>query len=399
MGLRRAAGLAAVAALIALILLQAPGAGARAAAPGSLAIVRATATGRLVVLHVRIRGWKAGARWHIYVDGRYANFSTDPAVGVVRIVKPGRHSVFARFGRARSRTLRVRIRKPGGPVIAAAGDIACDPSYPNFNGGRGTADECHEAGTSALLVRARLAAVLPLGDLQYECGAAAAFQRSYDPTWGRVKSISHPAIGNHEYQTWGATDCPGGGAGYFAYFAGAGGGRSQSYYSFDLGAWHLIALNSNCNDVGGCGTGSPQERWLRADLAAHPRRCTLAYWHHPRFTSGREHKNDLMVAPLWQALSDARADVVLVGHEHNYERFAPQTPAGVADPRRGIREFVVGTGGRSHDGFVRPLPTSQRRNDNTFGALELTLLPSGYRWQFVPEAGAVFTDSGSGSCH
>jgi peptidoglycan/xylan/chitin deacetylase (PgdA/CDA1 family) len=297
-------------------------------------------------------------------------------------------------------TADVQVGANPDPVVAAAGDIACDPADPSFNNGRGTADECHQAATSALLVRARLAAVLPLGDLQYECGAVAAFQRSYEPTWGRVKSLSRPVIGNHEYQTWGGDGCSAQGApGYFGYFAAAAGDRSRGYYSFDLGAWHLIALNSNCHEIGGCGAGSPQERWLRADLGASRSRCTLAYMHHPRFSSGKEHGDDPALIPLWKALYDGGADMVLVGHEHNYERFAPLTAFGTVDRARGLREFVVGTGGRSHTGFRTPVAGSERRNDATFGVLELTLRPSGYSWQFVPEAGKLFTDTGSASCH
>jgi hypothetical protein len=165
-----------------------------------------------------------------------------------------------------------------------------------------------------------------------------------------------------------------------------------------LGTWHVVVINSNCGNVGGCGAGSPQEQWLRADLAAHPAVCTLAYWHHPRFSSG-VHGNDPSTQALWQALTDYGADVVLVGHDHDYERFAPQTAGGDRNYVRGIREFVVGTGGRSHDPFISPQPNSERRNATTYGVLELVLHASSYDWRFVPVFGRRFTDSGSSPCH
>ena len=161
----------------------------------------------------------------------------------------------------------------------------------------------------------------------------------------------------------------------------------------------IIVLNSECKDVGGCEAGSPQEKWLRADLAAHPAACTLASWHKPLFSSGGAHGNDLTVKPLWQALYDANADVVINGHDHDYERFAPQTPDGGADPARGIREFVVGTGGKNHRPFAEPKPNSELRDATAFGVLKLTLKPVAYNWQFIPESGKTFTDSGSGTCH
>jgi hypothetical protein len=282
------------------------------------------------------------------------------------------------------------------PVIAAAGDVACDTASPNFNGGLGTATACRQLATSDLLVGQNLAAVLVLGDIQYDDGSLSLFQASYHPSWGRVQAITYPAVGNHEYKTPSAQ-------GYFDYFNGVGnqtgpaGDRSVGYYSFDIGAWHLIALNSNCSQVGGCGAGSPQEQWLRSDLASHPSRCTLAYMHHPRFSSGAYHDNATF-QPLWQALYDAGAEVVLSGHDHNYQRYLPQTPAGAAEPN-GIREFVVGTGGKVHYPVSPdPVPNREVANDDAFGVLKLTLHPTSYDWQFVPEAGKSFTDEGSASC-
>jgi uncharacterized repeat protein (TIGR01451 family) len=277
------------------------------------------------------------------------------------------------------------------PVIATAGDIACDPVAANFNAGVGTATGCRMRATSDLLMSGDLAGILTLGDIQYENGAADKFLQSFDPTWGRVKGLIHPAVGNHEYLTSGA-------AGYFEYFGAAAGDPARGYYSFDVGSWHLIALNSNCSKVGGCGAGSPQESWLRSDLAAHPTDCTLAYWHHPRFSSG-EHGSFASTQPLWQALYDAGAEIVLSGHDHDYERFGPQNAAGAPDPERGIRQFVVGTGGRNRYALGAPLANSEARDAATFGVLRLTLRPTGYDWRFVPEAGGSFTDVGSGACH
>jgi acid phosphatase type 7 len=292
------------------------------------------------------------------------------------------------------------------PVIAAAGDIACDPASSNFNGGNGTTSGlCRQKYTSDLLVNAGLAAVLPLGDVQYYCGGYQAFLQSYDLSWGRVKSISYPVVGNHEYITspdnsgpsTGCDSTNSGAAGYFNYFAAAAGIPGQGYYSYDIGAWHLIALNSNCTDAGGCSPVSPQGQWLQADLAAHSNFCTLAYWHIPLFSSGG--RAELNSRDLWQILYDHDVDVVLNGHDHIYERFAPQDPNGVADPNRGMREFIVGSGGANHTSLATIAANSEVRNIDTFGVLKLTLHSTSYNWKFVPEAGQAFTDSGTGACH
>jgi hypothetical protein len=278
------------------------------------------------------------------------------------------------------------------PVIAAVGDIACDPSDANFKAGAGSRSSCHQLAVSNLLVNRDLAAFLPLGDNQYEDGTLAKFQASYEPSFGRLKAITHPVVGNHEYLNPGA-------AGYFDYFGPAAGERGKGWYSYDIGGWHLVALNSTCGPVGGCGPDSPQGRWLKADLAAHPSSCTLAYWHHPRFSSGK-HGSTAAMAPIWQALYDAGAEIVLSGHDHVYERFAPQDPSGVADPARGIRQFVVGTGGKNHYALATPvgIANSEARDDDTFGALELTLGRGSYSWRFMASSGS-FSDSGSGTCH
>jgi len=298
---------------------------------------------------------------------------------------------------------------PTDPVLAAAGDIACDPLDPHFNGGAGTANACRERFVSDLILGdASIDAVAALGDVQYECGGLSAFQQSYDQSWGRVKTITHPAVGNHEYLTSGGTDCNAGNAGaagYFTYFGAAAGTPGQGWYSFDMGAWHLIALNSNCGDAGGCGTGSPQETWLRNDLASHPNSCVLAFYHIPLWSSGgrAEENTRTLVTDLY----NAGAEVILAGHDHIYERFAPQNPSGPngggLDTARGIREFIVGTGGANHTPLppppAGPAGNSEVRNTDTFGVLKLTLHPNSYDWQFVPEPGKTFTDSGSQACH
>jgi len=268
----------------------------------------------------------------------------------------------------------------GDPTIAAAGDIACD----SLTAGSTT---CHQAATSDLLVEGNFTAVLTLGDNQYPAGALADFRAYYDPTWGRVKAKTYPAPGNHEYGSSDAT-------GYFAYFGERAGPSGRGYYSFDVGSWHLISLNSEISTA----AGSAQETWLKADLAATSKRCTLAYWHKPLFSSG-PHGNDPSVRPLWDALYAAGAELVLVGHDHDYERFAAQTPSGSADATRGIREFVVGTGGKEHYSISSTKPNSQVHNTDTYGVLRLTLHADSYDWRFVPEAGKTFTDSGTSSCH
>jgi acid phosphatase type 7 len=275
-------------------------------------------------------------------------------------------------------------------TVAAAGDIACAPDDASYRGGAGSGLSCRQLATSDLLTSGNYDAVLTLGDNQYEKGEYANFVSSYGPSWGRVKAITHPAVGNHEYYTPRA-------AGYFRYFGAVAGNPAKGYYSFDLGAWHLVALNSNCAEVGGCGERSPQTRWLRADLAAHKQaKCTLAYWHHPRFSSGL-HGTDPAYAAFWRALYAAKAELVLVGHDHDYERFAPQTPNGVRDETRGVRELVVGTGGRSLRSFEGSAPNSVVRDATSFGILALTLSPTRYSWRFVPAVG-TFTDSGTSRC-
>ena len=234
------------------------------------------------------------------------------------------------------------------PVLVGSGDIAhC----------RSDGDEI----TASMLDNIP-GTVFTTGDNVYRDGTPEEFANCYDPTWGRHKDRTYPSPGNHDYHTADA-------AGYFEYFGSRAGEPGEGYYSYDLGTWHIISLNSNISVE----AGSPQDEWLRADLAAHPAACTLAYWHHPRFSSGTVHGSDEDMEPLWQALYEYGADVVLVGHEHNYERFAPQDPQGNADPERGIRQFVIGSGGRSHYTFGPPIANSEVRNSDTNGFLKITL--------------------------
>ncbi|MGB7874877.1 MAG: DNRLRE domain-containing protein [Anaerolineales bacterium] len=259
------------------------------------------------------------------------------------------------------------------PILVGAGDIAdC-----NSNGDEATAN----------LLDTIPGTVFTTGDNAYPDGAAFEFMNCYDLSWGRHKARTYPSPGNHDYHTNGA-------AGYYDYFGSSAGDPDIGYYSYDLGTWHIVVLNSNLPVE----AGSPQEQWLRADLSAHPVACTLAYWHHPRFSSGLQHGSNARMQSLWQALYDYDADVVLAGHEHNYERFAPQNPQGVSEPTRGIRQFVVGMGGRSHYPFGIPIANSEVRNGDTYGVFKLTLHPDSYSWEFVPEAGKTFTDSGSAPC-
>jgi hypothetical protein len=302
--------------------------------------------------------------------------ATVTRAGLVTGVAPGQATISAATaGKTGTSGITVSTPVPPGSVVfVGAGDIASCSS---------TGDEA-----TANLLDGISGTVFTLGDNAYETGSAGEFANCYNPTWGRHKSRTKPAPGNHEYGTAGA-------AGYFGYFGSAAGDPAKGYYSYDLGDWHIIALNSSIANA----AGSVQEQWLRADLAASTRSCTLAYWHHPRFSSGFEHGSDPSLQALWQALYDANADLVLSGHDHDYERFAPQTPTGVADDSRGIREFVVGTGGRSHYSLGTLKANSQIFHSTTYGVLKLTLSAGSYAWEFVPVAGGTFVDSGSGSCH
>ncbi|MGZ3455700.1 MAG: metallophosphoesterase family protein, partial [Polyangiales bacterium] len=262
--------------------------------------------------------------------------------------------------------------------------------------GAGDIADCglDDDSATAKLIDAIPGAVFTAGDNAYEDASVDDFMRCYQPTWGRHRDRTHPSPGNHEYAT------PRAGP-YFAYFCAAAGTPFKGWYSYDVGTWHVVALNSNCEEFQsgiGCEAGSEQEQWLRADLAAHPAKCTLAYFHHPLFTSGKNGQSAYM-RPIWQALYDANVDVVVSGHSHVYERFAPMNPNGELDPVRGIRELVVGTGGVKLSGFGDVQPGSEVRQADTHGVIKLTLHASSYDWEFVPVAGKSFRDAGTGSCH
>ena len=261
----------------------------------------------------------------------------------------------------------------GDPVLVGAGDIS--------NSGSG------DSATAALLDNIA-GTVFTTGDNVYNDGTATEFNNYYNPTWGRHKSRTRPSPGNHDYNTSGAT-------GYYNYFGAQAGPSGRGYYSFDLGNWHVVSLNSNIS----MSAGSAQEQWLRADLAASTKPCTIAYWHHPLFTSGANHSPSTSTRPLYQALYDYNADVAVFGHNHQYERFAPMNPNGALDNARGLRPFVAGMGGASHYGFGTIQPNSVARNSTAYGVLKFTLHANSYDWQFVPVAGQSYSDSGTGSCH
>jgi hypothetical protein len=268
-------------------------------------------------------------------------------------------------------------------VFVGAGDIA------------GCKDLAGAQATAKLLEKIP-GTVFAAGDLAYESGSAAEFKNCYGTTWGKFKDRTKPALGNHEYHDPTAS-------GYFQYWGAQGGPADKGYYSFDLGSWHIVALNTNCDaqGLGGCAAGSPEETWLKEDLAAHQDACIIAFGHHALFSSGlfKKHAVHPELKQLWKDLYAAHADLVLAGHEHSYERFAPQDPDGRADAEHGIREIVVGTGGRSHDPLGFAMANSEVRNASTYGVLKLTLTPSIYTWEFIPEEGKDFRDSGTGACH
>ncbi|TDC36963.1 DNRLRE domain-containing protein [Micromonospora sp. 15K316] len=261
----------------------------------------------------------------------------------------------------------------GDPVLVGVGDIS--------DSGSG------DTATAALLDGIS-GTVFTTGDNVYSNGTASEFNSYYAPTWGRHKSRTRPSPGNHDYNTSGAT-------GYYNYFGSQAGPSGRGYYSYDLGNWHVVSLNSNIS----MSAGSAQEQWLRADLVASTKPCTLAYWHHPLYTSSSNHAPSTSTRPLYQALYDNNADVVVWGHNHVYERFAPMNPNGGYDASRGMRSFVAGMGGAGHYSFGTIQPNSEARNSSAYGVLKFTLHANSYDWQFVPVAGQSYSDSGTGSCH
>ena len=263
-------------------------------------------------------------------------------------------------------------------VIFAVGDLAeCDNAAPL------------EAPTArvAQLVKNSIAPILMVGDLAYPRGSKRDFSNCFAPVWGELKERILSVPGNHEYETAGAKA-------YFDYFSDGTSPEGLGYFSTQIGQWQVIGLNSNID----AGAESVQERWLKQVLATRPNKCTVAFWHHPRFSSGH-HGDTPSMGVIWQDLYDAAVDIVIVGHDHDYERFAPQGPMGENDPDRGIREFVVGTGGATLRPFEQIKPNSELRDRDHFGVLKLTLGDTGYAWEFVPVNGDSFRDHGESLCH
>jgi hypothetical protein len=279
----------------------------------------------------------------------------------------------------------------GDPVIAAAGDIACAASDASFNGGNGTATACRSKYTQQLIQQMNPMHLLPLGDEQYNSGSPADFAASYALTWGLSKDISKPVVGNHEYGTKNAS-------GYFGYFGSAAGAQGSGYYSYDVGAWHVVAINTECTRISGavgCAVGSPQEVWLKNDLATRSKACTRVYGHRPRWASSSFASAD--IAPLIDDMVAAHVDLYLSGHAHSYERFAPQDGSGAAKSD-GLTAMIVGTGGSFYTGSGTVAANSAVRKTNLFGVQKLVLHPGSWDYAYTPE-NSTFADSGSGTCH
>lgn len=348
--------------------------------PGVRVWIRAEAIGAAPTT-LRVRAWRDGqaepATWALTTTDSTAALQLAAPIGFrAYLSRSATNSPIAvRFDDLRATDLAPPA--PGDAVLVGAGDIGVCGS---------TRDEA-----TADLLDGIPGTVFAAGDTVYENGTPAEYANCYEPSWGRHRWRTRPATGNHEYNTPGA-------AGYFGYFGTAAGDTDEGWYAFDLGSWRVYMLNSNCNLVGGCGPGSPQLAWLQADLAANTRTCAAAIWHAPRFTSG-DHGNSTDVAPLWEAILAAGGEFVISGHDHDYERFAPMNGTGGLDTAAGVRQFVVGTGGVGLRPFLTIKPNSEARSSTAHGVLKLTLRASGYDWQFVPAAGATFTDSGSGTCH
>jgi hypothetical protein len=337
-----------------------------------------------------IRGAK-GRVWDVFQEDRGRAFR-------VRVLARNRTQSRSAVTAARRVIDRPAAKAGAAVTVAAVGDLVCSPAQNTV-----TATTCQHGRTAQVVAGSGASDVLLLGDIQYECGDPEEFAE-FDATWGPLKPLIHPVPGNHEYQNKlglgsparcaGSVAAPG--AGYFGYFGAAAGTPGAGYYSFDLGAWHLVALNANCAFVA-CAAGSPQERWLRADLAATRQPCILAYWHQPRFTAEGPRPYSADYRPFWNALTAARADIVLNGHVHEYQRLAALR----ADGRRsstGVRQFIVGTGGHSREpGLAVPESDFEVHVPDTFGALVLKLAPTDYSWNFASTDGRA-VDRGSDAC-
>ncbi|HXG26882.1 MAG TPA: metallophosphoesterase [Candidatus Binatia bacterium] len=318
-----------------------------------------------------------GARRNPYALAALAVAATLAVALVLLALRPTLPSAAPTRSPTRAGPATPRTAPPGSELFVGAGDIG----------------DCGSEGdsqTAAILDALPAAQVFTLGDNAYDDGTREQFERCYEPTWGRHRDRTWPSPGNHEYRTSGA-------AGYFDYFGGRAGPDRRGWYAFDLGAWRVYSLNSNCEPIGGCGRDSAQVAWLAADLAAYPKRCTLAFMHHPRFSSGA-HGSDTSLELIWNTLYEAGVELVLAGHEHSYERFEPMNREGALDRAAGITLFVAGTGGRSLRGFDDPLATSAARGE-AWGVLELTLSPDRWSSRFLAVEGASFTDEAEGTCH
>jgi hypothetical protein len=346
-----------------------------------------------VPIHVRARAWGASpttlqirawsdlgiepVTWSFTATDSTASLQTAGSIGLLAYATSNitNGPISVRFD-----DLRATSDDPArlaGPVLVGAGDIASCA---------GQADEA-----TARLLGLIGGSVFTAGDNAYQNGSAVEYANCFDPSWGAYKSITHPTVGNHEYNTANAQP-------YFDYFGTSAGAAGKGYYVFSTGTWRVYVLNSNCGIVS-CAAGSVQEQWLKADLAANPSMCTMAIMHHPRYSSGSEHGSTLSVQPLWQDLYDAGAEIVVSGHDHDYERFAPQNASGTLDAN-GVREFVIGTGGASLRALKSvTVANSEIRQATAYGVLRLTLGAAAYEWEFVPIAGQTFTDRGSGTCH
>ncbi len=328
-----------------------------------------------------------GERLHLTAKGRATSLAANVSIGFS----------------AEKIDCQISARETSGPVtVAAAGDIACDPRSPGYNHGRGIPGQCHHKATSDLVKEIDPDAVFALGDLQYQAGSQVNFEDSYDPTWGRFKDITYPVPGNHEYGSPGA-------AGYFGYFGSRATPRDpdcvlkcRGYYSFDLGPWHVAALNVNCGHLphgDGCGRRSAQNRWLQQDLKAANKitACTAVIMHEPRWSNSHWEAPELNA--LVKTMHKNSVDLLLSGDSHSYERFAPQNPASQLDKTRGITQIVVGTGGAHFTGLHSSMPNTVIAKEDIFGVLKLTLQDGGYRWSYVSDPSTPFRDSGSQDCH
>lgn len=346
-------------------------------APGSRLRIRGEASGANPTT-LRVRGWVDGqpepGTWAISVTDATSSLQGPAAVGLASYLSSGATNPPISM---RLDDLSVSDLDQSSSVLVGAGDIGVCGS---------TADE-----STAELLDGIVGTVFTAGDTVYPNGTTAEYQQCYAPSWGRHLARTRPASGNHEYRTPGA-------AGYFGYFGAAAGNPAEGWYAYDLGAWRIRVLNSNCAEVGGCGPGSAQYTWLQSDLAAYPQPCAAAIWHQPRWSSGTYGDSGAM-APLWSALYAAGTELVIAGHEHDYERFTPLDETGAPDPTNGIRSFVVGTGGAGLRPFGTIRAGSEVRNASANGVLRLTLRGDGYDWAFIPIPGRTFTDSGTGDCH